>query len=119
MKTFTEFKKHLQETKASKEYKATDLDKQITQEIDAVKEAGDNDSLTKLEAIRDEKDKEVKESRFKIYMNQKDESDAEDDPDADSVQEEKEANAENCSDLDPKEKRKERQLDMKKMRERK
>ena len=119
MKTFTEFKKHLQETKAGKEYKATDLDKQITQEIDAVKEAGDNDSLTKLEAIRDEKDKEVKESRFKIYMNQKDESDSEDDPDADSVQEEKEANAENCSDLDPKEKRKERQLDMKKMRERK
>ena len=34
MKTFTEFKKHLQETKAKKEYKATDLDKQITQEID-------------------------------------------------------------------------------------
>lgn len=119
MKTFTEFKKHLQETKAKKEYKATDLDKQITQEIDAAKEAGDNDSLTKLEAIRDEKDKEVKESRFKIYMNRKDESDTEDDPDADSVQEEKEANAENCSDLDPKEKRKERQLDMKKMRERK
>ena len=119
MKTFTEFKKHLQETKAKKEYKATDLDKQINQEIDVAKEAGDNDSLTKLEAIRDEKDKEVKESRFKVYMNQKDESDAEDDPDADSVQEGKEANAENCSDLDPKEKRKERQLDMKKMRERK
>ena len=119
MKTFTEFKKHLQETKAKKEYKATDLDKQITQEIDVVKEAGDNEKLSELEAIRDEKDKEVKESRFKIYMNQKDESDSEDDPDADSVQEEKEANAENCSDLDSKEKRKERQLDMKKMRERK
>jgi len=95
MKTFTEFKKHLQETKAKKEYKATDLDKQITQEIDAAKEAGDNDSLTKLEAIRDEKDKEVKESRFKIYMNRKDESDTEDDPDADDVQE-------SAEDVDPK-----------------
>tara|TARA_E500000178_G_C16670061_1_gene594630 strand:+ start:24 stop:383 length:360 start_codon:yes stop_codon:yes gene_type:complete len=95
MKTFTEFKKHLQETKAGKEYKATDLDKQITQEIDAIKEAGDNEKLSELEAIRDEKDKEVKESRFKIYMNKKDESDAEDDPDADSVQE-------SAEDVDPK-----------------
>ena len=100
MKTFTEFKKHLQETKAKKEYKATDLDKQITQEIDAVKEAGDNEKLSELEAIRDEKDKEVKESRFKIYMDKKNEDDSsENDPDADSVQEEKEANDSNDPDV--------------------
>lgn len=114
MKTFTEFKEYLQEKAAKKEYKSTDLDKQITQELDSAKEDGNNEAIKELEAIRGEKDKEVKESRFKIYM------DREDDPDNDNVQnEEKEANAENCSDLDPKEKRKERQLDMKKMREKK
>ena len=96
MKTFTEFKKHLQETKAEKEYKATDLDKQITQEIDVVKEAGDNEKLSELEAIRDEKDKEVKESRFKIYMDKKNEDNSsKDDPDVDDVQE-------SAEDVDPK-----------------
>ena len=88
MKTFVEFKEYLQEKKSKTEYKATDLDKQITQEIDAAKEDGDAESISKLEAIRDEKDKEVKESRFKIYMNRKKEEDAKEDPDTDDVQEE-------------------------------
>ena len=122
MKTFTEFKEYLQEKKSKSEYKTNDLDKQIIQEIDNAKENGDTEALDKLESIRDENNNEIKESKFKVYMDQKKEDDsAEDDPDADSVQEaaEKEANAENCSDLSPDEKKKERQLDMKKMREKK
>ena len=125
MKTFTEFKEYLQEKKAKgkSEYKKSELDDQINQAIEDAKSDGNNEDLNKLEAIRTEKDPDVKKSRFDVFMRQKDENDAQgetqDDPDADSVQEEKEANAENCSDLDSKEKRKERQLDMKKMRERK
>lgn len=125
MKTFTEFKEYLQEKKAKgkSEYKKSELDDQINQAIEDAKSDGNTEDLNKLEAIRTEKDPDVKKSRFDVFMRQKDEDnsqdDAQDDPDADSVQEEKEANAENCSDLDSKEKRKERQLDMKKMRERK
>ena len=88
MKTFTEFKEYLQEKKSKSEYKTSAVDKQIIQEIDNVKEAGDTEALDKLEAIRDEKNDEIKESKFKVYMDQKKEDNsAEDDPDADSVQE--------------------------------
>ena len=103
MKTFTEFKKHLQETKAGKEYKATDLDKQINQALEDAKNNSDNQEIVKLEAIRDEKDDEKKKARFDIYMNKKEEDssqdDAQDDPDADSVQE---ANENDSSDPDVK-----------------
>ena len=125
MKTFTEFKKHLQETKAGKEYKATDLDKQINKALEDAKNNSDNQEIVKLEAIRDEKDEEKKKARFDIYMNKKEEEDndsSEDsDPDADDVQEsaEEKADAESCSDLPASEKKKERQLDMKKMRNKK
>ena len=95
MKTFTEFKEYLQEKKSKSEYKATGLDKQITQEIDNAKENGDTEALDKLESIRDENDNEIKESKFKVYMDQKKENDStEDDPDADSVQE-------SAEDVDP------------------
>ena len=98
MKTFTEFKKHLQETKAKKEYKATDLDKQINQALEDAKNNSDNQEIVKLEAIRDEKDEEKKKARFDIYMNKKEEdnndSSEDSDPDADDVQE-------SAEDVDP------------------
>lgn len=105
MKTFTEFKEYLQEKKAKgkSEYKKSELDDQINQAIEDAKSDGNNEDLNKLEAIRTEKDPDVKKSRFDVFMRQKDEDnsqdDAQDDPDADSVQEEKEANDSNDPDV--------------------
>ena len=105
MKTFTEFKEYLQEkkSKGQSEYKKSELDDQINQAIEDAKGDGNNEDLNKLEAIRTEKDPDVKKSRFDVFMRQKDEDnsqdDAQDDPDADSVQEEKEANDSNDPDV--------------------
>ena len=93
MKTFTEFKEYLQEKKAKgkSEYKKSELDDQINQAIEDAKSDGNTEDLNKLEAIRTEKDPDVKKSRFDVFMRQKDEDnsqdDAQDDPDVDSVQE--------------------------------
>ena len=105
MKTFTEFKEYLQEKKAKgkSEYKKSELDDQINQAIEDAKSDGNNEDLNKLEAIRTEKDPDVKKSRFDVFMRQKDEDnsqdDAQDDPDADSVQE---ANENDSNDPDVK-----------------
>ena len=74
MKTFTEFKEYLQEKKAKgkSEYKKSELDDQINQAIEDAKSDGNNEDLNKLEAIRTEKDPDVKKSRFDVFMRQKD-----------------------------------------------
>ena len=101
MKTFTEFKEYLQEKKAKgkSEYKKSELDDQINQAIEDAKSDGNTEDLNKLEAIRTEKDTDVKKSRFDVFMRQKDENDSQDDPDADSVQE---ANENDSNDPDVK-----------------
>ena len=105
MKTFTEFKEYLQEKKAKgkSEYKKSELDDQINQAIEDAKSDGNTEDLNKLEAIRTEKAPDVKKSRFDVFMRQKNEDnsqdDAQDDPDADSVQE---ANENNSNDPDVK-----------------
>ena len=101
MKTFTEFKEYLQEKKAKgkSEYKKSELDDQINQAIEDAKSDGNTEDLNKLEAIRTEKEPDVKKSRFDVFMRQKDEDNSQDDPDADSVQEEKEANDSNDPDV--------------------
>ena len=99
MKPFTEFKEYLQEKKAKgkSEYKKSELDDQINQAIEDAKSDGNTEDLNKLEAIRTEKDPDVKKSRFDVFMRQKNEDnsqdDAQDDPDADSVQEANETNS--------------------------
>ena len=105
MKTFTEFKEYLQEKKAKgkSEYKKSELDDQINQAIEDAKSDGNTEDLNKLEAIRTEKEPDVKKSRFDVFMRQKNEDnsqdDAQDDPDADSVQE---ANENDSNDSDVK-----------------
>ena len=101
MKTFTEFKEYLQEkkSKGQSEYKKSELDDQINQAIEDAKSDGNTEDLNKLEAIRTEKDTDVKKSRFDVFMRQKDENDSQDDPDADSVQE---ANENDSNDPDVK-----------------